>query len=134
MAEHAPHGGDAVGDVQEQHIVDEAGRRIGRRHVAVHLGQPGHEELAGAVDDLRPVGQLGHRSRFRIEPILPSLTTTFCFSATFGEVMEMTFTFRNTIVWPSDGRAKSRASKRSVDACGSLRATETRELFTRGFV
>src|SRR5690554_6580267 len=49
VAEHATHGGDAIGDVQEQHIIEVALRQLtktaGRWHVAMHFGEASKQIL-----------------------------------------------------------------------------------------
>ena len=55
MAEHAAGHGHPVRDPQEEHLV--AILRFDR-HVRMHLGEPGDEEAAGAVDDACGFGDL----------------------------------------------------------------------------
>ncbi len=59
-AEHAAHGRDAVGHVEKQHVIDERRRSVRWRHVPVHLGESGDDELAASVDAAR-AGRHLHR-------------------------------------------------------------------------
>ena len=53
-AQHPPDRGDAVGEVEEEDVLDVLAGRIGPgRNVGMHLGQPRHQVPTGAVDDRR---------------------------------------------------------------------------------
>ena len=58
FALHAPDGGDAVGDVEEEQVPGVGLHRARPRQVPVHLGQPRHEVHALGLDQLGAVGDL----------------------------------------------------------------------------
>ena len=58
LALHAPDGGDAVGDVEEEQVAGVGLHRARPRQVPVHLGQPRHEVHALGLDRLGALGDL----------------------------------------------------------------------------